>query len=148
VPLGTVARPVLEVLRPHHSRVELEALCPPTFDALVSRLRERPGHYHLVHFDGQGTFLGQPGGLVMRFRALPGKGHLVFEEPDGGPHIVNSKDLRQALAARAGAVFVLNACRSAETGTEPYASPCASQDLTGFLKPVRSARGWYPCSVS
>ncbi|MEM3554981.1 MAG: hypothetical protein QXU79_04125 [Candidatus Micrarchaeaceae archaeon] len=56
VPLGTVARPVLEALHPLRPHLQLEVLRPPTFDEFQKRLNARPGYYHLVHFDGHGVF--------------------------------------------------------------------------------------------
>ena len=117
VPLGTVARPMLEAVRPLRPRVELEVLRPPTFDALVSRLNQRRGFYHLVHFDGHGVFARpDSGGSLRQFGAAEGRGHLVFEDEAGEPHIVNSEELSQALATTHVPLFVLNACQSAARG--------------------------------
>ncbi|MDP2727497.1 MAG: hypothetical protein Q8P59_08115, partial [Dehalococcoidia bacterium] len=54
IPLGTVARPMLEALR--QQRIKIELLRPPTFDALQKRLNAQRGFYNLVHFDGHGVF--------------------------------------------------------------------------------------------
>ena len=128
IPLGTVARPVLEALRPLRPRVELEVLRPPTFDALVKRLNARRGFYNLIHFDGHGVFARRSGrGLALMFGAMEGRGHLVFEKEDGTPHVVNSPDLAQALATCRVPLFVLNACQSSEEGQEDAFSSVASQ---------------------
>ena len=127
IPLGTVARPMLEALRPLGSRVRLEVLRPPTFDALVQRLNARRGYYHLVHFDGHGVFSRQASGVSNQYGATADRGHLVFETEDGTEDVVNSGDLGQALATCRVPLFVLNACQSAEEGAEDAFSSVASQ---------------------
>jgi len=127
VPLGTVARPVLEALRPFRSQIELEVLRPPTFDALQRRLNARLGHYHLVHFDGHGVFADSAAGPLMQFRARAERGRLVFEKEDGTEHVVDSHELGQALAASHVPLFVLNACQSAEEGKRDAFSSVAAQ---------------------
>ncbi|HTC74966.1 MAG TPA: CHAT domain-containing protein, partial [Edaphobacter sp.] len=130
VPLGAVARPVLEALRPLRPRIELELLRPPSFDELSRRLNGKPGHYNLVHFDGHGAFA--EGGPVAMFGRMPSAGHLVFENADGSPHVVNSLDLGQALAACGVPLFVLNACQSAQEGkADPFASVASQLVATG-----------------
>ena len=56
VPLGTVARGILDALRPFGDRARVDLLRPPSFDALQRHVGERPGYYHVVHFDGHGVF--------------------------------------------------------------------------------------------
>ncbi|MBM3216691.1 tetratricopeptide repeat protein, partial [Candidatus Poribacteria bacterium] len=112
IAIGTIARPILEALRPLGGRVHLEVLRPPTLDALESRLNQSPGAYHLVHFDGHGVF-----------RLDEGLGYLIFERDGGGRHPVGSDELGQMLAACHVPLFVLNACQSAEEGAkDPFAS--------------------------
>jgi len=127
IPLGTVARPVLEAVRPLRPRLQLEVLRPPTFDALVKRLNEQRGFYHLVHFDGHGVFAGVGGGSLLQYGAMAGRGHVVFETEDGQPHVVNSQDLGQALATCKVPLFVLNACQSAEESLQDPFSSVAAQ---------------------
>jgi len=129
IPLGTVARPVLDALRPFRPKIELEVLRPPTFSALVDCLADRPGHFHLVHFDGHGVFAEAQSGQPYRYSIRSGKGHLVFEKEDGTEHVVNSTDLGQALTGCKVPIFVMNACQSAvEGGKDPFSS-VASQLL-------------------
>jgi hypothetical protein len=136
VPLGTVARPMLQALRPLRPRIQLEVLRPPTFDALVERLNAQRGFYHLVHFDGHGVFAQSSGGRLMRFAAMAGRGHLLFEKEDGTEDIVNSEDLGQALATCKVPLFVLNACQSAEEGGGDPFSSVASQLIAVGAKGV------------
>lgn len=130
IPLRTVARPMLEALRPLRPQVELTVLRPPTFDALQATLRERRGAFDLVHFDGHGSFTGErPAG---KFGAMAQRGCLVFETPEGEPHLVNSHELGQALAACQVPLFVLNACQSAQqSGSDAYSSVAAQLVAVG-----------------
>ncbi len=125
IPLGTVARPLLEALRPLGKRVEVELLRPPTFDAVQRRLNEHRGFYDVVHFDGHGVFgksLSEP---VDELNAEVG--HLVFEKASGGPETVTSKDIGQALATCKVPVFILNACQSGEESATSAFGSVASQ---------------------
>lgn len=56
VPFQSVARSLLERFRPHRDRVRLDILRPPTFEQLARVLGDRPGFYHVLHFDGHGGF--------------------------------------------------------------------------------------------
>lgn len=127
VPLGTVARPMLEALRPLRPYVQLEVLRPPTFDALQQRLNSQRGFYQLVHFDGHGVFAKPSGSYPMSFGGKSGRGNLVFEKEDGTEDIINSADLGQALATCKVPLFVLNACQSAEESEVDAFSSVASQ---------------------
>ena len=144
VPLGTVARPVVEAIRALRPQVELEVLRPPTFDALVERLNRRRGYFQLVHFDGHGVFAGNSRGGPPQYSAVAGRGHLVFENEDGSAHIVNSHDLGQALAACHVPLFVLNACQSAqEGGTDPFSSVAAQLVAVGARGVVAMSHSVY-----
>jgi len=128
VALGTVARPMLEALRPFRSHIQLELLRPPTFDEFQKRLNDRPGYYDLVHFDGHGDFVpSSSGGSMSQLGATAGSGCLVFEKKDATPHVVHSEKLGQMLAGSRVPFFVLNACRSAEEGEAHLFSSIASQ---------------------
>ncbi|MGB8657505.1 MAG: CHAT domain-containing protein [Candidatus Zixiibacteriota bacterium] len=127
VPLGTVARPMLDALRPLRPRMQLEVLRPPTFDAFQKLLNDRRGYYHLVHFDGHGVFARPSAGTLFQFGAKADAGHLVFEKADGTAQVVNSQDLGQVLNTCKVPLFVLNACQSAEEGRSNPFSSVASQ---------------------
>ncbi|MBU7028292.1 MAG: tetratricopeptide repeat protein [Theionarchaea archaeon] len=131
VPLQTVARPVLEALRPLRKYIELEVLRPPTFDELVERLHRKRGYYNVVHFDGHGVF-SESGSKVFGADL----GYLVFEGDDGTEYIVSSIELGQELAACRVPLFVLNASQSTqERGENPYSS-VASQLIAVGAKGV------------
>lgn len=136
IPYGTISRPLIKALRPLGSRIKLEVLRPPTFEALVEKLNEKPGYYNLVHFDGHGSFeCGDTSGDSMRYGFMENCGCLVFEKEDGC-HFVNSKDLGQAIAKAQVPLFVLNACQSAVEGEKEAFSSVASQLIAVGAKGV------------
>jgi hypothetical protein len=79
MPFQSVARPLLEMIRPHHDRIQLDVLRPPTLEQLSRVLDDRPNFYHVLHFDGHGTF--PQGGNPAQFYAQPGA--LWQEAPPG-----------------------------------------------------------------
>src|ERR1017187_5566006 len=120
VPFRSVARRVLEGLRGSDA-VRLTVLRPPNFERLAHVLREAQAAgepYHLVHFDGHGTWSehgpreGGHGYLEFENRALEENRQLV-----DGPKLGN-------LLAETGVVaLVLNACQSAYA--DPPSQPVA-----------------------
>lgn len=114
---------------------DLDLLRPPTFEALTKALRQAKAEqrpYHVVHFDGHGTYgeFEGPGGL----RALPrlsplvlarqGRhGYLAFENPrlPGNMELVDGTTLGGLLHECQVPILVLNACRSAHA--EPPEAP-------------------------
>lgn len=117
--------------------LDLDVLRPPTFVRLGQVLREAADQgqpYHVVHFDGHGTYLDvehldtesspADGVAVSPLRygpslaapARPGRhGYLLFEKPDSGfnQQLVDGPTLAGLLVATQVPVLVLNACRSA-----------------------------------
>ncbi|MBU7018636.1 MAG: CHAT domain-containing protein [Theionarchaea archaeon] len=147
ISFSTIARPMLEALRPLRPYVKLEVLRPPTFDALVKTLNTKRGHYHLVHFDGHGVF-ARPSGSIMQFGS-GGKGYLVFEKEDGTEDTVSSDRLGQALATCRVPLFILNACQSAEEGkTDSYASVASQLVAVGAKGVVAMSYSVYGVAAS
>ena len=118
--------------------LDLDVLRPATFARLSQVLHAaydagRP--YHVVHFDGHGTWLdvagldaepeGPTGGVEfsphayrvsLAAPARPGQhGYLVFEDPDSAENqqLADGQTLGRLLAGTGVPVLVLNACRSA-----------------------------------
>ena len=109
VPFQSVARPLLELFRPHRERVRLDILRPPTFEQLARVLRDKPNFYHVLHFDGHGAF---PQGAGTH-------GLLLFEgESDDEPRRVTGAELGGLLAGKGVPVVLLNACQSGMTHPE------------------------------
>ncbi|HEX5720183.1 MAG TPA: CHAT domain-containing protein [Thermoanaerobaculia bacterium] len=141
VPFRSVASQLLRGLsEANREAYDLDLLRPPTFEQLGKVLREahrRAEPYHVVHFDGHGTFTeikspGALGALLGRLTSIvlagqrEGKhGYLWFENPqleDKGD-LVDGTSLGKLLADTGVPVLVLNACRSAHT--EPSPKPAA-----------------------
>ncbi|MBI3796026.1 MAG: CHAT domain-containing protein [Deltaproteobacteria bacterium] len=115
VPFQSVARPLLELFRPHRDRIHLDVLRPPTFEQLARVLAEQPNFYHVLHFDGHGTF-PQGGGRPAQFYGQTGaQGRLLFEHEDGTPHEVTGEELGGVLAGKGVPIVLLNACQSGMT---------------------------------
>jgi len=133
IPLGTVARPMLDVLRPLRRKVELDVLRPFTFGALERRLTENRGRYQLVHFDGHGAFVpAQSSGPLSLFGSGQSIGFLAFETAAGKKDSVGAGRIGQALATAGVPLFVLNACQSAQQGgADPFSSVAACLVATG-----------------
>jgi len=55
VAFRSVSRPLVELGTRRELPASVHLLRPPTLDRLREHLRERPDHYHIVHFDGHGA---------------------------------------------------------------------------------------------
>jgi hypothetical protein len=128
-----LVRPLVERVQARGLPVRIDVLRPPTFDRLQARLRQRPGFYHIVRFDGhggyaEGAFTGSPhlyGGA---------EGWPIFETEAGG-----AAKLTLLLGDYRVPVMVLNACRSARID-DPFASVAAALLKAGIRAVV--AMGW------
>jgi len=138
VPFQSVARPLLELFRPHQDRIRLEVLRPPTFEQLASTLGDRPNFYHVVHFDGHGTFPDSDQlGSGSRFYGREGTpGLLVFEGESGQPQEVPGGELGKLLANKGVPVVMLNACQSGMTHPESRHPSVANQLLQAGVRGV------------
>ena len=76
-------------------QVELDCLRPPTFDALTRELTSKPGHYHVVQFDG----------LLL----AEDTGELIFEEVDSSPAPISARRVADVLTAAQVPVALLTA---------------------------------------
>jgi len=138
VPFRSVAGRLVRGGADRMEGLDLDVLRPATFARLSQVLHAaysagRP--YHVVHFDGHGTWLdvaglddgpaGNGGGVDLSphaYRvslAAPARagqhGYLVFEDPDSteNQQLADGPTLGRLLAATGVPVLVLNACRSA-----------------------------------
>jgi tetratricopeptide (TPR) repeat protein len=117
VAFQSVARPLLELFRPHRDRIRLDVLRPPTLEQLGRVLTDRPNFYHVLHFDGHGTF--PQGGGPGRYSGQAGaQGRLLFEGEDGRHREVTGEELGGVLAGKGVPVVLLNACQSGMTRPE------------------------------
>jgi tetratricopeptide (TPR) repeat protein len=119
---------------------QLEVLRPPTFGQLSQVLRaarDAGKPFHVVHFDGHGSYLGLdapiktssvmfgPNGLLLSPKRDENKhGYLVFENPaiQENKQLVDGPALGQLLVETQVPVLVLNACRSAHAEVSSEAS--------------------------
>lgn len=147
VPFRSVARHLVELGRSLPA-FDLDVLRPPTYAAMAGRLqkaKEEGRPYHVVHFDGHGTWADLSDGEpedgshdAQRYSMLSpvragAHGYLAFEDPAaaGNVQYVDGPTLGRLLANTGVSVLVLNACRSAhaEAPTAPEADPEAAADL-------------------
>jgi tetratricopeptide (TPR) repeat protein len=135
VPFQTVARPLLELFRPHHDRINLEVLRPPTLKQLARALKDKPNFYHVLHFDGHGAF-PQGSGRFYELMGPQAQGRLIFEGEDGNPSEVTGEKLGDLLAGKGVAVVLLNACQSGMTRPESLYPSVGNQLLKGGVRGV------------
>jgi hypothetical protein len=116
-----IARPLLDRLAPISDRVRLEVVRPPTFEAFRQRLasaRSRGEPYHVVHFDGHGTFPALPRARGrVRSRFVAPQGYFFFEDDLGAAAKVATSALAQVVSQEQvpwwSSTPVVPACRAA-----------------------------------
>ncbi|HEY6250897.1 MAG TPA: tetratricopeptide repeat protein [Candidatus Angelobacter sp.] len=141
----TLARPLVELIEREKLPASVELLRPPTFDHLREHLREHPGHYHILHFDGHGGFSENAPGTGGHMYQGP-EGKLVFETEDGEPDLIPAEKLSVLLKEYAVPGVVLNACQSAMTATDssdPFASVAMALLKSGMRDVVAMAYSLY-----
>lgn len=108
------SRSMLDALAPLGDDVCVDFCRPPTLPRLAEMLRQArdTAPYHLVHFDGHGTFLPESG-----------LGALCFEKPDGASLLSEAKTdyvradrLGELLAEYNIPLVILEACRAGTIG--------------------------------
>jgi tetratricopeptide (TPR) repeat protein len=110
-----VARALLAQLEALPGGIDLVVLRPPTLDALAAALSAAAAEgnpFHVVHFDGHGTFAD----------ARHTAASLVFHKPAGGTDLVSASALAQVLRSARVPLVVLNACQSGAIGKQLEAS--------------------------
>jgi CHAT domain len=116
VPFRSVAsRIVRAVAHSSESRIRVDVLRPPTFAALkvaLARAAAKEFPYQIVHFDGHGEFRESP------FSPGIKRGYLLFENDDGTADHVDGEQVGEALVENRVRMLFLNACRSADAGTD------------------------------
>jgi tetratricopeptide (TPR) repeat protein len=153
VPFRSVASHLVRLSADARQVFQLDVLRPPTFaqlEKVLSDAHQAGRPYHVVHFDGHGTYLdtgraaeeSNPGGgsSPYRYQRLNfvsplrrgSHGYLLFEDPghDDNEQLVDGPALGDLLARTGVSVLVLNACRSAyaEAPTEPVTPGDADAD--------------------
>jgi WD40 repeat protein len=140
IPFRSVANRLVRLGEQDGRAIRLEVLRPPTFRQLATTLAAAKAAgtpYHIVHFDGHGTYLdtaaavdGEPADPPER-RA--GRGYLIFEGEPGNPNqrLVEGSSLGGLLAECGVQVLVLNACRSAHADPAPEPASAGGEPETG-----------------
>ncbi len=143
----SIARPLVELVETRELPVEVHVLRPPTFQRLEEHLREKPGYYHLVHFDGHGSYgAADTSDETDPHRYRAPQGRLVFEDAKGKPAPVKAEVLSTLLADHRVPAMVLNACQSAmldERAQDPFASVAAALLKAGVRSVVAMSHSLY-----
>ncbi|WP_437561582.1 tetratricopeptide repeat protein [Sorangium sp. So ce542] len=108
----SIARPLVELIEKQGLPAHVHVLRPPTLDRLREHLRERPNHYHLVHFDGHGSYGPREAPTGPHAYGAP-EGRLIFEDDHGNQAPVTAEVLSNLLQEHRVPAMVLNACQSA-----------------------------------
>lgn len=120
----TIARPLVDFVADGNWAVTIDVLRPATFERLQQVLRNRPNHYHIVHFDGHGceTYQDNEDNIYTG-------GLLAFESADEDfdyeDDLIPATEFGCLMKEFNIPYVVLNACQSAtfeETAENPFAS--------------------------
>ena len=142
----SISRPLVELIDKQDLPAQVTVLRPPTFENLREHLRERPNHYHIVHFDGHGSY-GQahaPSGSPHMLQRP--EGQLIFEDDQGKPDPITAEQLSVLLRQHHIPAIVLNACQSAmvdQGAKDPFASVAAALLKSGIRSVVAMAYSLY-----
>jgi tetratricopeptide (TPR) repeat protein len=145
VKFRSIARPLVELIEKDGLPAHVELLRPPTFDQLREHLRERPGFYHILHFDGHGAYDVETHGNSGYTLRGP-EGTLVFETEEGDADPIPAEKLSALLRECAVPGVVLNACQSAmvDVGSDdPFASVATALLRSGMRDVVAMAYSLY-----
>jgi hypothetical protein len=143
----SIARPLVEMAARGDILANVEVLRPPTLDRLREHLRQNPGHYHILHFDGHGGYGNEPPTAAdpHTFQG-PMQGRLIFENAEGGPDPVAAEALSELLRECAVPAVVLNACQSAmldDRADDPFASVAAALLKAGMRSVTAMSHSLY-----
>ena len=132
----SIARPLIDLIEERKLPARVHLLRPPTFKQLDDHLKSHPGQYHILHFDGHGSYGNTGDGGADADGHGHGKHHfqgpegqLIFETEEGKDDPVSAEKLNILLSEHAVPGVVLNACQSAMISADakdPFASVAAS----------------------
>jgi hypothetical protein len=108
--------------------VELDFCDPPTMPELerkISAARRSQEPYHVVHFDGHGTYLPKTG-----------VGALCFEDDDRTNKLITARQLGDLMARLDISLVILEACRGADLSDKPVFGSLAPALLEGGVGSV------------
>ena len=143
----SISRLLVERIREEKLPAKITVLRPPTLAQLRRHLRDRPDHYHILHFDGHGSYGGPPAhDTQAAFDFQSAQGQLVFEDENGDPDAHDASILSELLKEHHVPVVVLNACQSAmvdERAKDAFASVAAALQWSGVRSVVAMAYSLY-----
>jgi tetratricopeptide (TPR) repeat protein len=140
----SIARPLIELIQSKNLPAHVDLLRPPTFDQLREHLRQHPGYYHVLHFDGHGAYAPSGYSSPREFRAH--QGYLIFENEQGRDDPRSAKEIAALLHEYAVPAVVLNACQSAtldEQAENAFASVATALLQSGMRSVVATAYSLY-----
>ncbi len=141
----SIARPLIELIQSKNLPAHVDILRPPTFDQLREHLRQHPGYYHVLHFDGHGGY-GDLGGHASPHQFKASQGCLVFENEKCEADPKSARDLSALLHEYAVPAVVLNACQSAtldEQAEDAFATVATALLQSGMRSVVAMAYSLY-----
>ncbi len=117
-----VARPLFDKLDAVAGKVEVELCRPPTFarlKALLAEAKTEKRPFHILHFDGHGTFGVDRRGEAdpLQFKAQE-QGFLLFEGASDAERLVSAAAFGEVIDEAGVPLVVFNACRSGQLGSE------------------------------
>ncbi|MGW0538606.1 CHAT domain-containing protein [Streptomyces sp. NPDC003032] len=152
-----IARPLLQQLEAVRGSVDLVVLRPPTLEHLGKALAEARAAgepFQVVHFDGHGVFgqvpvLGAGDGWGSAMYETPGPlGMLAFEKPGGGSDMVEAGRVARVLVGARVPVVILNACQSAQLGSQVEAAVATRLLAEGCASVVAMAYSVYAVAAA
>ncbi len=141
-----LSRPLVELARDQQLPVHIDVLRPPTFDLLRQQLRNKPGFYHIVHFDGHGGYGATEDNISSDAFKGRAQGRLLFENDEAAADPVEANVLSELLAEYRIPIMVLNACQSARIGDQAedaFASVAAALLKAGIRSVVAMGYNLY-----
>ena len=142
----SISYPLIDLIESGRVAARVHLLRPPTFDNLREHLARHPHTYHVLHFDGHGSYhegAGVTGSGMLAGRAC---GELVFEDKYGNPAPVTGDELGNLLRGHSVPIVVLNACQSAmidQRAFDPFASVAGAMSRSGIRSVVAMAYSLY-----
>jgi hypothetical protein len=143
----SISRPLVDLIAAHKLPAKVTLLRPPTLHQLEAHLRAHPDHYHILHFDGHGSYgktVALPGPHQLTLQGP--KGRLVFEDSSGSPDPQPASVLSELMREYRIPAVVLNACQSAmvdDAADSAFASVAAGLQQSGVRSVVAMAYSLY-----
>ncbi len=147
VQFRSISRPLVDLIARHKLPAKVTLLRPPTLQQLEGHLKAHPDHYHILHFDGHGSYgktVAQPRPNQLTLQGPQGK--LVFEDASGEPDPQPASVLSELMRDHRIAAVVLNACQSAmvdDDADSAFASVAAGLQQSGVRSVVAMAYSLY-----